>query len=149
METVLRASVLFIVVWAITRGLRRRAIAEMTPFEMILLIVSGDIIQQGVTQEDFSVTGSAVALATFAGWVSLLTWLSYRFGRARRFIEGVPFEIVRDGEPVADVMKIEQMPMADLLEAARQQGIGDLANVRFAVLEPSGRISFIENKPSG
>lgn len=143
MEIVVRASVIYLVLWLLTRGLRRRALSEMAPFEMILLIVIGDIIQQGVTQEDSSVTGAVLAVATFAAWITAWSWLSYRSDRARRILEGVPMVIVVDGEPVAEVMRLEQVPEADLMEAARQSGIDDLAKVRLAVLEPSGRYSFI------
>lgn len=143
MEIVLRASIIYLVLWVLTRGLRRRALSEMAPFEMILLVVIGDIIQQGVTQEDSSITGAVLAVSTFAVWISAWTWMSYRSDRARRVLEGVPLVIVVDGVPVPEVMKIEQVPEADLLEAARQSGIDDLAKVRLGVLEPSGRYSFI------
>lgn len=149
MEIVVRASVIYLVLWVLTRGLRRRALSEMAPFEMILLVVIGDIIQQGVTQEDSSVTGAVLAVSTFAVWISLWSWLSYRSDRARRVIEGVPLVIVVDGEPVPEVMRIEQVPEADLMEAARQKGIDDLADVRLAVLEPSGRYSFITKADRG
>lgn len=143
MEIVVRASIIYLVLWVLTRGLRRRALSEMAPFEMILLVVIGDIIQQGVTQEDSSITGAVLAVSTFAVWISAWTWMSYRSDRARRVLEGVPLVIVVDGVPVPEVMKIEQVPEADLLEAARQSGIDDLAKVRLGVLEPSGRYSFI------
>ena len=63
MEIVVRASVMFLLIWALTRGLRRRALADMSPFEMILLVVIGDIVQQGITQEDYSVTGAVLVMA--------------------------------------------------------------------------------------
>lgn len=149
MEIVVRASIIYLVLWALTRGLRRRALSEMAPFEMILLVVIGDIIQQGVTQDDTSITGAVLAVSTFAVWISAWTWMSYRSDRARRVLEGVPLVIVVDGVPVPEVMKIEQVPEADLLEAARQSGIDDLAKVRLGVLEPSGRYSFITTDDTG
>lgn len=144
MEVVLRATVVFVGLLLLTRGLRKRALAELSPFEMILLVSMGDIIQQGVTQEDYSLTGAGLAAGTFAFWIMVLTWLSYRSERARRVIEGVPIVLVRDGEPVEAAMRLEQMPLEEVLEAARQQGVGDLADIRFAVLEVSGKISIIK-----
>ncbi|MPY94085.1 MAG: DUF421 domain-containing protein [Acidimicrobiia bacterium] len=149
MEIVIRASVIFLVLWALTRGLRRRALSNMAPFEMLLLVVIGDIIQQGVTQEDSSVTGAVLAVGTFAFWITAWSWLSYRWDGARRVLEGVPLVIVSDGQPVPEALQLEQVPMAEVLEAARQHGIEDLADVRLAVLEPSGLISFIKRDPGG
>lgn len=143
MEIVVRATVVFALIFALMRGMRRRSLAEMSPFEMILLVTFGDIIQQGVTQEDYSLTGAFLAAGTFAFWIMAMTWGSWRSAKVRRVLEGVPLVIVEDGRPVDEVMKVEQMPLDELMEAARQQGIDDLASVRLAVLEPSGKISFI------
>jgi uncharacterized membrane protein YcaP (DUF421 family) len=142
-EVVLRATVVFVGVFLLTRGLRKRALAELSPFEMLLLVSMGDIIQQGVTQEDYSLTGAALAAGTFGFWITVLTWLSWRSDRARRVIEGVPIVLVRDGEPVDAALRLEHMPLEEVLEAARQQGVADLAEIRYAVLEVSGRISII------
>ena len=144
MEIVVRATVVFFGVFLLTRGLRKRALAELSPFEMILLVSMGDIIQQGVTQEDYSLTGAALAAGTFGFWIMVLTWLSWRSERARKVIEGVPIVLVRDGEPVDAALRLEQMPLEEVLEAARQQGVADLADIRYAVLEVSGKISIIK-----
>jgi uncharacterized membrane protein YcaP (DUF421 family) len=143
-EIVARASITFLLVFLLTRGLRKRALSDMTPFEMILLVTLGDIIQQGVTQEDYSLTGSALAISTFGFWIMVLTWASWRSARVRKIVEGVPIILVRDGEPVDEALRMEQMPLEEILEAARQEGVADLAEVRFAILEVSGRISIIK-----
>lgn len=144
MELVLRASITFLFLLALTRGLRRRTLADMAPFEMILLVVVGDVVQQGVTQEDMSLTGAVLAVSTIAAWVSALSYLTWRFRRVADVVDGLPVLLLRDGEPIEAAMASERLPMAELLEAARQEGIGDLATVKAAVLEPSGRISFIQ-----
>lgn len=147
MEIVIRATVVYALLFLLMRGMRKRSLAEMSPFEMILLVTFGDIVQQGVTQEDFSLTGAALAVGTFAFWVSVMSWVSYRFPRARRAIEGVPLVLIEDGRPVEATMRLEQMPLDDIKEAARQQGIADLAEVRLGVLEPSGKLSFLTHGP--
>ncbi len=144
MEIVARASITFLLVFLLTRGLRKRALSDMSPFEMILLVTLGDIIQQGVTQEDYSLTGSALAISTFGFWIMVLTWASWRSARVRKIVEGVPIILVRDGQPVDAALRMEQMPLEEILEAARQEGVADLAEVRFAILEVSGRISIIK-----
>jgi uncharacterized membrane protein YcaP (DUF421 family) len=145
MEIVVRATVLFFFLFLLTRGLKKRALSDLAPFEMILLVVLGDVIQQGVTQEDYSITGAVLATATFAFWITVMTWATWRSARVRKMVDGVPIVLVQDGEPVDAALRLEQMPLDEVLEAARQQGIDDLDRVRIAVLEPSGRISFVKN----
>lgn len=143
MEIVVRATVVYVGMFLLLRGLRKRTLAEMTPFEMILLVTFGDIVQQGVTQEDYSLTGAALAVGTFAFWISVMSWSSWRFRWLRRAIEGVPLVIIEDGKLIEKTLRVEQMPVEEIMEAARQQGIDDLAKVRLGVLEPSGKLSFI------
>lgn len=144
MEIVVRASITFAFLFLLTRGMSKRSLGDMSPFEMILLIVIGDFVQQGVTQEDMSLTGSALAVATMAFWITVLTYVTWRWDRARRVVEGVPIVIVRDGEAVEAALEMERIPMAEVLEALRQQGVEDLADVKMAVLEVNGRISVIQ-----
>jgi uncharacterized membrane protein YcaP (DUF421 family) len=146
MELVVRATVMFWILFALTRGMKKRTLGDMAPFELLFLVVVGDLVQTGVTQEDYSLTGSILALSTFGFWVSVLTWLSWRSGRARRIIEGVPLVLVSDGRPVDAALALEQMPISEVLEAARQAGLATLEEVRLAVLEPSGRISIIKRE---
>lgn len=144
MEIVIRASVTFLLLFLLTRGLSKRSLGDMSPFEMILLIVIGDLVQQGVTQEDMSLTGSVLAVGTIAFWITVLTYVTWRSDQARRVVEGVPIVIVRDGEPVEAALRMERIPMAEVLEALRQEGLEDLSDVKLAVLEVNGRISVIQ-----
>ena len=144
MEIVFRASVIFFFLLLVTRGTKRRTLADMAPFEMLLLVTLGDIVQQGVTQEDMSLTGSVLAVSTFAFWITVLSYITWRWRRVGRIVDGVPVVLVQNGQPVDAVMTAERMPLDELHEAARQEGIDDLDKVRIAVLEPSGRISFIK-----
>lgn len=143
MEIVARTTVMLLIVFALTRLLSKRTLGDMSPFEMILLVILGDIIQQGVTQEDMSLTGSLLAVSTIGFWVSLLTWLTWRSDRARQVVEGIPLVLVRDGQPVNDAFTAERMPLDEVLEAARQNGVEHLDDVKLAVLEVNGRISII------
>lgn len=143
MEIVLRASIIFFFLLVLTRGLKKRALADMAPFEMLLLVTLGDIVQQGVTQEDYSLTGAVLAASTFAFWVTVLSYVSWRSRAVGRVVAGVPLVIVQDGHPIEHALSVERLPLDEVMEAARQEGIASLADVRLAVLEPSGRISFI------
>jgi uncharacterized membrane protein YcaP (DUF421 family) len=146
MEIIARASVIFLFLLLLTRGLKRRALAELTPFELLLLVTLGDIVQQGITQEDYSLTGAVLAASTFAFWISLLSFVTWRSRRMAAVVSGVPLVIIQDGQPIEKTLAVERLPLAEVLEAARQRGIEHLDQIKLAVLEPSGRISFIEHK---
>jgi uncharacterized membrane protein YcaP (DUF421 family) len=144
-EIIVRATVIFAVLLVLTRGMKRRTLADMAPFELLLLVTLGDIIQQGITQEDYSVTGAVLAVSTFAFWITVLTYVTWRWRRAARIIDGVPLVIVHDGRLIEDTLKAERLPVSEVLEAARQNSIDSLDKVRLAVLETTGRISFIQH----
>jgi uncharacterized membrane protein YcaP (DUF421 family) len=144
MEIVARASVVFWMVFLLTRGLKRRSLGDMAPFEMVLLVVLGDIIQQGVMQQDYSVTGAFLALSSFGFWITVLTYISWRWMKARKFLEGVPIVLIAHGKPIDAALATEQMPLDEVLEAARQQGVDDIDKIRLAILEVSGKISIIQ-----
>jgi uncharacterized membrane protein YcaP (DUF421 family) len=143
MELVVRTAVVYVLLWAVVRGTGKRELAELGPFDLVLLIVLGDVVQQAITQEDMSITGGLIVLATMATIVVIVREVTLRSRRARSLVEGNPTTIVQDSELQAEALRIERLPMAELLEAARSKGIEDLATVRYAILEPNGRFSFI------
>ena len=145
MEIIVRASVIFAVLLVLTRGMKRRTLADMAPFELLLLVTLGDIIQQGITQEDYSLTGAVLAVSTFAFWITVLTYVTWRWRRAADVIDGVPLVIVQDGTLIESTLSAERLPVSEVLEAARQNGIDSLDKVRLAILETTGRISFIQH----
>ncbi len=146
MEIILRAAVIFFFLWILTRVMGKRTLAQLSTFELVLLIVLGDMVQAGVTQNDQSLTGSMLAVGTLATLVMGFAYLSWRFPSAEKVIEGIPAVIVSNGEVVEETMRIERMSRTDLNEAARQQGIGDLSEVKLAVLETNGLVSFVKDE---
>ncbi|MCW2615369.1 MAG: hypothetical protein JWN08_2363 [Frankiales bacterium] len=142
MEVVVRAVVIYFFLWGITRVVGKRELGQMSAFELVLLVTMGDLIQQGVTQEDFSVTGAMLAVGTFALLIVLFSWLSWRFPRTRPALEGLPVVVVKDGRMLERVMRYERLSDTELLEGLREQGIDDLATVAIGVLEPDGKFSF-------
>jgi uncharacterized membrane protein YcaP (DUF421 family) len=148
-ELVVRASIVFWFLFLLMRGLGKRELAELTPFELIVLMVVGDLVQQGVTQEDTSITGALLTVSVFASWVLALSVTTARWPRWRRRVDGVPVVVVRDGQFVEAALRIERLAADEVVDAAREQGIPDLADVRVAVLETSGRISFLRTDDVG
>src|ERR671928_2084473 len=109
MDIVLRAIVLYAFVVLVMRVIGRRELSSMTPFDLVLLIVLGDAIQQGLTQDDYSVTGAVLAVATIATLQVLTSYLSFRSKRARKVLEGDPIVIVQHGELLRDNLRRERM----------------------------------------
>jgi uncharacterized membrane protein YcaP (DUF421 family) len=143
MDIVLRATAMFAFLYVLIRLLGKRELGQMTPFELVLLIVMGDLIQQGVTHNDFSLTGGLLAICTFAFWALVLSWTTYLFPKAKDLLDGAPRVIVRDGELIAENMRRDRLTRAEILSEMRLAGIGRLSEVAWAILEPQGKISFI------
>jgi uncharacterized membrane protein YcaP (DUF421 family) len=144
MEIPIRATVIFFFLFLVARGMGKRELAQLTAFELLLLVTIGDLVQQGVTQEDFSLTGAMLAVGTIAFWVLVFAFATHRWPRAAEIATGLPVIIVRDGRPLPQVMDMERVTLDEVLEAAREHGIADLGDVHLAILETDGRFSFIE-----
>lgn len=143
MDIVLRATAMFAFLYILIRLLGKRELGQMTPFELVLLIVMGDLIQQGVTHNDFSLTGGLLAISTFAFWALVLSWTTYLFPKAKDLLDGTPRVIVRDGELIEENMRRDRLTCDEVLSEMRLAGIGRLSEVAWAILEPQGKISFI------
>ena len=115
----------------------------MEPFDLIILVVIGDFVQQGVTQQDLSVTGSILAIVTIGVLVVATSWLGFRFRRLRPVLEGRPVVLVEDGQPIEGNLARERITLEELAAQARLKEIDSIDKVRWAVLETSGAISFI------
>jgi uncharacterized membrane protein YcaP (DUF421 family) len=143
MDLVLRATAIFFFVFLITRVVGRRELAQLEPFDMILLVTIGDLVQQSVTQSDESVTGALTVIATIALLSVAVSWLSFRSKRLRTVTEGEPIVLVRDGQPIERNMRRERITLEDLEHEARQAQITSIADLRWAILEDDGKISCI------
>lgn len=145
MDLVLRALAIYAVVYLFTRILGRRELSSLQPFDLILLVVIGDLIQSGITQSDMSVTGVVIVVATIGIAQVAMSYLSFRFRRLRPVLDGEPIVLVENGNVLQKNMRRERLTMEDLAEQARRSSIDSLENVKWAVLETNGEISFIEN----
>lgn len=142
MEIVYRAAFIFFFLWIVTRAVGRSQLGELSTFQLLLYVTMGDLVQQGITQQDYSVTGSLLAVSTFALLTIVISWLAWRYKRLRPVIDGTPIIVMRDGDPVIEVMAHERMTMDELRAQAREQGIRNLGDVDLAVLETDGKVSF-------
>jgi uncharacterized membrane protein YcaP (DUF421 family) len=143
MDIVVRATLAFFFVLLVTRIVGRRELSSLQPFDLILLVMIGDLVQQGVTQNDFSVTGIVLAAGTIAAMTVFVSYSSFRFPFLRPVLEGEPVIVLERGEPVKRNLDRNRITVDELCAAARLEGYGQLDEVEWAVLETTGQISFI------
>jgi len=148
MDIVLRGAVVFVFLYVLMRVIGRRELSTFEPFDLILLIILGDAVQQGLTQDDYSLTGAMLAVGTIAALQIGTSYLNFRFPRLRPILDGEPVVVVQDGKPIEKNVKRERMTIDDLAESAREQGIGSLDDVAWGVMETTGRISWIKKSDS-
>ena len=145
MDVVIRAALMYCFLLFITRVVGRRELSTLEPFDLILLIVLGDLIQQGVTQSDYSFTGLMLAAGTIAIMQTSVSWIGYRSpDKAGLVLEGEPIVIVQDGKCLERNTKRERIRQEEVLEAARKNGIGSLDEIEWGILETSGEMTFIK-----
>ena len=88
---------MFVFLWAVTRTVGRTTLGELSTFELLLYVTMGDLVQQAVTQQDFSVTGGVLAVSVFALLTIALSYLQWRFPRLRGLVNGTAVVVMRDG----------------------------------------------------
>jgi uncharacterized membrane protein YcaP (DUF421 family) len=144
MDIALRGIAIYAFVYLLTRVIGRRELSSLQPFDIILLVMLGDAVQQGLTQDDYSVTGAFIAVGTIATLQVLTSYVSFRIPRLRPVLDGEPIIVVEDGKPIEKNLKRERLTVEEVMEEARGQQIESLDKIQWAVLETSGKLSFIE-----
>jgi uncharacterized membrane protein YcaP (DUF421 family) len=144
MDIVIRAAVAFLFILFLTRIVGRRELNTLEPFDLILLVTIGDLVQQGVTQNDFSVTGMVLATGTIGVLTVVFSYLPWRFQVLRPVLEGDPVILVENGKIVEKNLKRQRLTQEEIAAAARLQNIDSIEKVRWGVLETNGAISFIK-----
>jgi uncharacterized membrane protein YcaP (DUF421 family) len=143
MDIVIRAAVIFFVVFLITRNVGRRELSMSEPFDLILLVVLGDLVQQGVTQSDSSLTGTVLAISTFALLTVLVSFISFRVRRMRSVLQGKPLILIEDGNVIHENLRRQRLALDEVLSEARLQQVAALDDIRWAILKTHGAISII------
>ena len=148
MDIVIRSAVVFVFVMVLMRLIGRRELSRMEPFDLLILVVIADFVQQGVTQQDYSVTGAVLAVGTFSLLIVATSWIAWRFPRARPFLDGNPVVLVENGKPIEDNLRRERITVDEIAAEARVQQIDSIEKIRWAILETSGAMSFISKSGS-
>jgi uncharacterized membrane protein YcaP (DUF421 family) len=143
MDIVARSSAIFFVLFILLRLFGKRQLGQMTPFEFVSLVVLGDFVQQAVTHNDYSITGAALAVATFGFWALILGWVGFKSARLRKLIDGEPRVLISHGVILQDMLERDKIPVDELLSEMRLSGIARVDQVQWAILETNGKMSFI------
>src|SRR3954454_19942592 len=133
---------MFLFLWAVTRAVGRSTLGELSTFQLLLYVTMGDLVQQSVTQQDYSITSGVLAVSVFALLTVLLSWIQWRFPRTRSVIRGKPVVVVRDGRLLPVAARQQRFTESELLATARQQAIREVADIELAILESDGKFSF-------
>lgn len=144
MDTVFRALAIYLTLMLVLRGSGKRSLAQITTFDLVLLLILGEATQQAMIGDDFSVTTGVLLIASLIGIDMSFAVLKERWPRLDRLIEGLPLVIVENGRPLRQRMQRSRVDEADVLAAARElQGLERMEQIKYAVLERSGGISII------
>lgn len=147
MDAVLRGVAIYVFLMMLFRITGRRSLAQMTPFDLVLLLIVSEATQQGLLGNDFSVTNAVLVITTLLGVDIMLTFLTHRSRLLARWVNDVPLVLIEDGRVIDDRLKKSRVSMEDILEQARMtQGIERMDQIKYAVLERSGGISIIPKK---
>jgi uncharacterized membrane protein YcaP (DUF421 family) len=143
-ESVIRGVAVFMFLLIVMRFSGRRTLAQITPFDLVLLLIIAETTQQALLGDDFSLTNAFILIATLFLADIFLSYIKQRSPRVAMLIDGTPTVLIRHGEPDERALRRSRVDLDDILEAARaQHGLARLDQIEFAVLEVGGNISVI------
>ena len=140
---VLRAAVIYLLVMLLVRLSGKRAVGQFTPFDLVLLILLGNAVQNGLNGGDNSLAGAGILAVCLIALNYGVAFVAARNPRARAVIEGEPVVLARDGKVFRHVLRRELVSNADFLEDMRETGCSEIERIRVATLETNGRISIV------
>ena len=141
---VLRATAIYVLVMVLVRMSGKRAVGQFTPFDLVLLILIGNAVQNGINGCDNSLTGAVIMATTLIALNYAVAFTTSRSRRAERLVEGVPVVLARDGRLFDAVLRHELVSRDDFREALRMNGIDEIDAVELALLETNGSISVVK-----
>lgn len=143
METVIRVAIIFIFLSAALRFIGKRELGELSPFELILIMIIPEIVSQGMTRDDYSITNAIIGVSTLLSLVMLNSFLTYRLRFFKSVVEGQPVILFHQGQFVEGVLDRERVSPDEILSEIRSSGYESFDQIKWVVLEPGGKISCI------
>jgi uncharacterized membrane protein YcaP (DUF421 family) len=146
LELVVRGVVVYLVLFALLRFIGKKHVGELSPFDLVVLLIISETVDGSLIGKDHSLTGGLISAATLVLVVQIVGYLTWRFRSVEKFIEGVPRILIRHGEVKNAALDQERVTMAELIEAIRREGHSSVTNIRFAILETDGSITLAAKK---
>lgn len=146
---VLRGIVIYVLVMVLMRVSGKRAVGQFTPFDLVLLILIGNAVQNGINGGDNSLTGALLMAGTLILLNLAVAYATSRSRRIERLVEGVPVVLARDGKVFEGVLRRQLVSDADFHKALRQHDIVNVSQVALALLETNGSISIVPRQGDG
>ena len=143
---VLRACAIYLLVMVLVRVSGKRAVGQFTPFDLVLLILIGNAVQNGINGGDDSLTGAAIMATTLIALNYGIAFVTSRNRKVEKFVEGVPVVLARNGKLFDHVLRRELVSREDFREALRMNGVEDVSEVELALLETNGSISVVKKR---
>ncbi|GHC02700.1 DUF421 domain-containing protein [Thermomonas carbonis] len=143
---VLRACAIYVLVMVLVRVSGKRAVGQFTPFDLVLLILIGNAVQNGINGGDNSLTGAAIMATTLIALNYGVAFVTSRNRKVEKFVEGVPVVLARNGKIFDHVLRRELVSREDFREALRMNGVEDVSEVELALLETNGSISVVKKR---
>jgi len=145
LEIVIRTAVVYAVILVGIRLTGKREVGQMTPFDLALLLLISNAVQNAMTGSDTSVIGGVLAAVTLLLLNAIISRVVWKNRKARKFVEGSPTLLVRKGQIIPEHLAKEHINVESLHQALREHGVSSLSEVSLAVLEIDGSISVLKN----
>jgi uncharacterized membrane protein YcaP (DUF421 family) len=143
MDTVIRVALIYLFLMAALRLMGKREFGELTPFELVTLLLIPEMVSKALTGEDYSFTAAAIGVSTLLTLVLATSVLAYRFPRVGRVLEGEPAVLARNGVLVEEAMNRERIAPEEIRIELHKYGLEELSQVKWALLEVDGSITMI------
>lgn len=140
-ELILRGLVVYFALLFLLRITGKRQIGQLSPFDLILLLLISEAVQNAIVADDKSIIGGLIAVVTLIGINYLVGLATFKNKRVETFMEGRPQVIIHDGKIFEDVMNEARLTQQELHSAMRHQGYFEVKEVKLAILEPNGTVS--------
>ncbi len=150
MDSVIKATVVFFVLWAILRVSGRRTLGEMTAFDFVLFLIIGGSTQRAITGEDYSLINALLLVSTFVVLDIGMSIVDLKWPASRPILNAMPMILVDNGYLLTARMRRARITKDNILEAARRlHGLERMEQIKFAILEATGEITIVPGVQAG
>jgi uncharacterized membrane protein YcaP (DUF421 family) len=145
-EKLVRTAVIYCFVLVAFRLAGKRQVGQMSPFDLVVLLVISNAVQNALIGDDISLGGGLIGVAMLLVLNSLVAWASMRSRGFERLVENTPTILVQHGHVCADNLQRERVTRPELRAALRREGVVSFTDVRYAILEEDGHVSVIRRR---